>query len=64
LSGNPTPLFDEDPEWDSHIEKDPEKRAETNRRLQNWRPLLAARNSTAYLEHQINLIEEYANTRG
>lgn len=64
MSGNPTPFFDEDSEWDSHVEKDPEKRAETNRRLQNWRPLLAAGNSNAYLENQIKLIEEYANTRG
>jgi hypothetical protein len=63
LSSSPT-SFPEDPEWDSHIERDPEKRAAINRRLQNWRPLLAARNSNAYLDEQINLIEEYANTRG
>jgi hypothetical protein len=63
LSSNPT-AFPEDPEWDSHVETDPEKRAAINRRLQNWRPLLAARNSNIYLEEQINLIEEYANTRG
>lgn len=54
-------MFDEDPEWDSHIETDPEKRAAANRRLQQWRPLLAARNSTAFLDEQIGLIEEYAN---
>lgn len=64
MNSSPTPFFDEDSEWSSHIEQDPEKRAAANRRLQNWRPLLAARNSTAYLENQINLIEEYANTRG
>ena len=64
MSSNPTPVSDEDPEWDSHIERDPEKREAVNRRLRNWRPLLAARNSNAYLNEQINLIEEYANTRG
>lgn len=63
MSSNPT-AFPEDSEWDSHIERDPEKRAAINRNLRNWRPLLAARNSNAYLEEQINLIEEYANTRG
>jgi hypothetical protein len=61
LNSSPTPFFDEDPEWSSHIETDPEKRAAANRRLQQWRPLLAARSSTAYLTHQIELIEEYAN---
>lgn len=61
MNSSPTPFFDEDPEWSPHIETDPEKRAATNRRLQQWRPLLAARNSNAYLEHQIELIEEYAN---
>jgi hypothetical protein len=64
LSSNPTPVSDEDPEWDSHIERDPEEREAINRRLRYWRPLLAARNSNAYLNEQINLIEEYANTRG
>lgn len=61
MSSNPTPFFDEDPEWRSHIETDPEKRAAANRRLQEWKPMLAARNSDAYLEKQIELIEEYAN---
>ena len=64
MSSNPTPFFGEDSEWDAHIERDPEKREAVNRRLRHWRPLLAARNSNAYLNEQINLIEEYANTRG
>lgn len=64
MSGSPTPTFPEDPEWDSHIETDPEKRAAAARRLRNWQPLLAARNSRAYMDEQLQAIEEYANTKG
>jgi hypothetical protein len=47
--------------WEAHIERNAVKRAETNRQLSLFKPMLSAIKNGTFLTHQIQKIEDYAN---